>query len=272
MLAAVPLKNPGGDRSVSNLACERVYATPNAGICLSADRGAITTYGAQLLDGRLTPVRDLPMGGVPSRTRLSPDSSWTATTSFLSGHGYGSIGFSTETVITDRATGRSLGNLEKTFATLINGERVKARDLNVWGVTFPAGPHPATFYATVATGGETWLARGDLRSRTLTALRKNAECPSLSPDGRRLVYKKRAGAPTRWRYHVLDLETGLERALPERRSVDDQAEWLDDHRVLYGLQREGTGQTDVWMVDVRRRTQPRVLVPDAWSPAVVDPR
>lgn len=270
LLAAVPLGDPGGRRSVSSMSCDRVYAAAAAGICLAADRGAVTTYSAELLDGRLAPRSPVEISGIPSRARLSADGTMAATTTFVSGHGYGTIGFSTETTIIDTTGGRSFGNLEQTFSTLIDGKRTAAADLNVWGVTFAPGPHPSAFYATVATGGRTWLARGDLARRTLTAIRPDAECPSLSPNGRTLVYKKRAGSPITWRYHVLDLKTGLEQALSETRSVDDQAEWLDDQHVLYGVPRSGTGETDVWVADVRPgRGQPSVFLPDAGSPAVV---
>jgi len=269
-LAAVPLADPDGRRSVSTMSCDRVYATATSGICLAAARGAITTYRADLLTGRLAVTGPIPINGIPSRARLSADGTWAATTAFISGHGYGTIDFSTETVVVERSTGRVLGNLEKTFSTIIDGHRNAAADLNIWGVTFAPGPRPNRFYATFATGGTTWLAEGDLAARTLTALRPDAECPSLSPDGRRLVYKKRAGSSSTWRYHVLDLATGVERPLVETRSVDDQADWLDDNHVLYGVTRPGAAESDVWVADVRPRAgRPRVFLPAASSPAVV---
>jgi hypothetical protein len=269
MMAAVPLSDPGGPRSVSTQECERVYSTATAGICLSADRGAVTTYQGALLNAQFAPIGTVPVNGAPSRARLSSDGSISGTTVFTAGQGYGTIGFSTETRIYDRATRHSYGNLEKTFAVMIDGKRTTAVDLNIWGVTFQPGNRPTTFYATVATGGLTWLARGDLQTRTLTAIHQDAECPSISPDGRTIVFKRRDGSKIKWRYHALDLVTGAQWDLPETRSVDDQAEWLDDKTIVYGLQQSGTGKADIWTVPVRGTTQPRILIPNAFSPAVV---
>jgi hypothetical protein len=57
--------------------------------------------------------------------------------------------------------------------------------------------------------------------------------------------------------------------LAESRSVDDQVEWLDGDRILYGLPREGTAETDVWMVPAGGTGSPAVYIPYAWSPSVV---
>ena len=58
---------------------------------------------------------------------------------------------------------------------------------------------------------------------------------------------------------------------PRRRSIDDQVEWLDDGRVVYGLAGEGSdaAQTSVWVVPADGTGSPEVLIPNAWSPAVV---
>jgi dipeptidyl aminopeptidase/acylaminoacyl peptidase len=70
------------------------------------------------------------------------------------------------------------------------------------------------------------------------ALRENAESPSVSPDGTRVVFKRQLAtfANLRWQLTVLDLRTQQETALAaESSSVDDQAEWLDAERIVYGI-------------------------------------
>jgi hypothetical protein len=267
LVAAVPLSAPGGLRAVSETQCDRVYARAGTGLCLSADRGAVTTYRADVLDGALKAVRKIDLGGIPNRARVASDGSIMATTSFVAGHSYLDSGFSTETVITDVSGGVNYGNLEKTFTTMIDGKKVTAADLNVWGVTFVPGPKPTRFYATVATGGKFWVAEGDLGTKTLTAIHAGGECPSLSPDGTKIVYKHRI-SPTAWRLYGYDLAGRQQWELPETRSVDDQVEWLDNEHVTYGLPRAGSAETDIWSSPLREG-KPVVLVPDAWSPAVV---
>ena len=142
----------------------------------------------------------------------------------------------------------------------------------MWGVSFV---DDRTFYATAATGGHTYLVHGDLEARTLTAVRDNAACPSLSPGRHpgRLQGRHRPRRAPPLDPGVLDLATGVEQLLDgERASVDDQVEWLDDDTVLYGLPRtEEPGVTDVWALDVAPGSQPRLLLAEAWSPAVVRP-
>lgn len=103
--------------------------------------------------------------------------------------------------------------------------------------TQPRWPPPAAIRGPSAqrmacTGHSTppgWLAEGSLSRRELRTLAGGVECPSISPDGTKVVYKKRASSePITWRLHVLDVADGRDVALAETRNVDDQAEWLDD--------------------------------------------
>ncbi|MFD7077883.1 hypothetical protein ACFV9G_26970 [Nocardioides sp. NPDC059952] len=270
-VGAVALADPGGARALTDLSCDRVYAQARSVSCLATERGVVSRYRAtdlatstggkawQEVDGA-----DLP--GLPSRTRISPDGQLVSSTVFVNGDSYMVSGFSTRTLIR-RIGGASYGDLEK-FSLIVDGRKVSPVDRNVWGITF--ADDDRTFYATVATGGRTYLARGDLTERSLTTIADHVECPSLSPDGTRIAFKEADKDGTRWTPAVLDLATGKRTVLAgETHSVDDQIEWLDDDTVLYGLEREGEPVDDVWALDTSASAIPRVLIPEAASPAVL---
>jgi hypothetical protein len=266
----VPLADPAGPRAVTDTSCDRVYAVAAGGLCLSADRGAITTYAAHVLDRDLRPTTAVKITGSPSRARVSADGRYAASTVFVAGHSYTDIGFSTVTEIVQTATGHSLGNLED-WPISKDGRPYRSADVNFWGTTFGPG---GVFYATVGTHGRTYLVRGDIAAHQLTTVQENAECPSLSPDGKLVVYKKAVGSTSarHWRFTVLDLASGVETPLPESRSIDDQVAWLDGSHVLYGVPRgTGSGRTDVWVSPVPPLATgaTHLLVPDAESPASV---
>jgi hypothetical protein len=269
LVASVPLADPTGVRTITGLACDRVYATAILQSCLHTDRGVVTTFNGTLLDATGGEVDAWPLAGVPSRTRISPDSRLVAATSFVTGESYATVRFSTMTTISTTDGSLDYGNLED-FALLVDGARVTAADRNIWGVTFGADDN--TFFATAASAGRTWLVRGDLTARTLTAIRDTAECPSLSPDGTRIAYKKdRSPDDTAaWSIAVLDLATGTETILPEERSVDDQVEWLDTETLLYGLARaDEVGDSDVWSLSADGTSEATLFLAHAWSPAVI---
>lgn len=102
----------------------------------------------------------------------------------------------------------------------------------------------------------------------MTTLRENAECPSLSPDGTRLVVKKRVpGLPAEapWRLYALDLASGAETPLAEERSVDDQVVWTDDRTVVYAL--PGDFGADLYAVPADGSGAPARLMDSALAPA-----
>ncbi|MCK7622642.1 TolB-like translocation protein [Streptomyces sp. RS10V-4] len=264
-ITAVPAAHPGAARTASGLTCLRFHAAAGTGICLQAERGALTdTYRALVLDARLRVRHRFPAPGIPTRARVSPSGRTVAWTVFVSGDSYAGTAFSTRTAIADTRTWALDDNLED-YAVTKDGRPYHASDVNVWGVTFA---DDTRFYATLATGGRTYLVRGDRTARTLTTLHGNVECPSLSPDGTRVAYKKRvpgASPDAPWRLYVLDLATGRETATAEHRSIDDQALWSGTRTLLYAL--PGDYGSDLWTVPADGSGTARRLMTSAVAPA-----
>ncbi|GAA4576348.1 TolB family protein [Planotetraspora kaengkrachanensis] len=265
MLAAVPLGDPGGPRTVTSQRCDRAYAAAGTVACLRP-ASALGATRLSVLDDGMRELRSIELTGFPNRLRVSDSGRMIAWTLFVSGDSYAGGEFSTRAGILDTRTGRLATSVEE-FAAVVDGRPYRAADLNVWGVTFTRDDN--RFYATVATAGHRYLAEGDFAARTLRTLADGVECPSLSPDGTRVAFKSAVGGdPARgWRLSVLDLASKRVTATGETRSVDDQAIWLDDRTVAYGLQRSD-GVNDVWAVPADGTGTPRLLVPGANSPSI----
>jgi len=250
----------GSATEVGSLACQRVHMAAEAGLCLALAPSGVE-YRARIFDGRFKTRAEFPLTGLPSRARVSPSGRWGAITTFVSGDAYAEAGeFSTRTTIIDMRAGRPIADLEK-FEARKGADRIDAPDFNFWGVTFARDDD--TFYATLATGGERYLVKGSINERRVELLRKNVECPSLSPDGTRVAYKKRVGEVEDWRLHVLELDSGRDVALSERRSIDDQVEWLGDGTIIYGDERS------VWAVRADGGGRPRRILRSAASPTAL---
>jgi hypothetical protein len=268
LVASVSLGDPKGPRIVTKRACDRVYATRQYEICLHTEAQAVTTFHATLFDSRGATIRTWQLPGVPSRTRISADSHLVAQTSFVTGTSYGEHESSTETSIST-TNGKDYGDLNA-FAFEVDGKPVTAPDRSFWGVTFSSDDN--TFYATAALDGTTWLVRGDLAARSLTAISTAAECPSLSPDGTKVAYKKNLSTTgtAHWTLAVRVLATGSETLLPIQPSVDDQAEWLNGTTLLFGLPDGNVvGDSNVWSVPIDGMSAPTMFLKHAWSPSVV---
>ncbi|MGV9247117.1 TolB family protein [Streptomyces sp. NPDC003710] len=267
-LVAAPATSPSGPRTASGLKCLRFYAASGTGVCLQAVHGPVSdTYRAAILDASLHVRARYDVQGIPSRARVSPSGRFAAWTAFVGGDSYAGTNFSTRTAIVDTRTGALTPSLE-TYRIVKDGRTYHAADVNFWGVTFASDDH--TFYATLATQGTTYLIRGDLRSRTVTTLHTNVECPSLSPDGTRIAFKKRvAGLPkdAPWHLYVLNLRTLRETPLAEPRSVDDQAVWRDDRTLVYAL--PGDYGADLYELPADGTGKPRRISTAAVSPAYV---
>jgi hypothetical protein len=262
-VAVAPLRDGRpGRRELTGLRCERIHFAAGRGLCLTRGRGFAAGYRAEVVGPDLRVLRGLDVAGVPSRARVSPDGRNGSVTLFVAGHAYTDAGsFSTQTTLIDLASGTKIADLEQ-FTVLRDGRQVTAVDRNFWGVTFARDSD--RFYATMATGGRTYLIEGSVRGRSARVIHANVECPSLSPDGTRIAYKRRPGVGSApWRLAVLDLADGRETLLSETRNVDDQVEWLDSRRVLYGV--DGA----VWSAPADGSGAPSRFLAGAGSPAVV---
>jgi hypothetical protein len=271
--------DPDGDRIGLGVRCLRGYLAGAILACLRVGDGPSAGYEAAVFDasrviagpvsGPISAVDVLariPLPGVPSRVRVSASGRLVAWTSFVQGDSYAPGDFSTRTGVYDLQTGAFVTSLEG-FATTVDGRRWHRADTNIWGVTL--ADNDRTFFATLGSAGHTWLMRGDLRARTLRSVHRNVECPSLSPDGHRVAYKKRVGDV--WRLTVLDLATGAETPLAEPASVDDQVTWLDGQSVLYARPARGRSGSDIWRVPADGTGTPSVYLAGASSPAMITP-
>jgi hypothetical protein len=265
-VAIMPLDALDGPRYLTPLVCQRTYMAAGQGLCLT-DGLTASRFGADF-----RPSQAVQQPGIPTRARVSPDGRRGAMTWFVAGHSYADARFSTQTTLVDLQPGDALTNLEQ-FTILRDDAQFRAVDFNFWGVTF--GRDSNRFYATLASGGRTYLIDGDVARREGRILRENVECPSISPDNTRLAFKERIDptSPNRWRLAILDLRNQeVTHVTGEVHSVDDQVEWLDDGHILYALQDEGPPATiaqDIWVATLDDSQPPRRLLKGALSPAVV---
>jgi Tol biopolymer transport system component len=193
---------------------------------------------------------------------------------FISGQGYAAT-FTTRSSIVDAISGESIVDDLESWPVTRDGAAFKEIDFNFWGVTFTRDGK--RFYATLGTGGHTYLVQGDFASRQMHVVADGVECPSLSPDGKRIGFKRRDpagdGGRLHWHVAVLDLESGQVRVLPgEARSVDDQVEWNGNGELLYAMPVEAgqsSAEMDVWAIAADGDAPARRLARFAFSPAVV---
>jgi hypothetical protein len=271
-VAFVDARRVAQPQFVDGLTCEAVYVAGDRGICLRVEYRILGIFAAALFDARtFGALGKVPVKGIPSRARVSVDGKIAASTVFTSGHGYDSMSFSTQTLLIDVASSQIIADLE-TFSVRRDGKPFKNRDFNFWGVTF--SPDSQYFYATLSTQRQHLLVKGDIAARSAVVIQENVECPSLSPDGKRIAYKKRLNRPgnVAWQLHVLDLASRNDTPLAEKRSVDDQLEWLNDEFVLYTLpdsDTRATPVTNVWRIGADGNAPPELFLKNASSPAVV---
>ena len=147
----------------------------------------------------------------------------------------------------------------------------RSADVNFWGVTF-ATDDTLLRHPRHRRSRRTWSA-ASVGTRELTVLRENVECPSLSPDGTKVAYKKASGVG-------VGAQVALHRAGPRLRRGDRAAGDAQHRRparlagrrprALRRAPRRDRPHRRLGQPAVRR--PPRLLVPDADSPAVVRPQ
>jgi len=277
-LSFVSSDHSGGQRTITPLACDRAYAAADTVVCL---RPVDASTGTQLvvLDPQLRERQTVALSGFPNRTRVSPSGRMVAWTLLVEGHSHAGSGFSTSTGILDTHTGTLVPSLDA-FSVVRDGQPYHPAEANFSSVTFADDNR---FFASMSTGGLRYLVEGDIAAMRVRTVTLDVERPSLSPDGTRIAFTHTDGGAdgvdhdhyshnghgeseiTR-QLSILDLNTLRITHLGETRSVDDQAVWLDDATVAYSLQRPD-GTNDVWAVPADGTGSPRVLVPEANSPA-----
>lgn len=267
-----PLDHPDDRVLLTSPACERSYFGPKTGLCLTINRESVSPRAyAIFVDHSLKVTKQLPLDGLPIRARVSPDNRWAAATVFVTGENYAGD-FTTRTSLFSLEDGSVIDSLE-TFTVERDGKAYKEVDFNFWGVTFfESGDR---FLATLGTGGKRFLVEGDIARRHFKVIANDVECPSLSPDGQKIVFKRSGQVKSAWRLWVKVLATGDEWAITDDdRYIDDQAEWLDNDRVLYGLlYGEGVPENSlsIWISNISRESgfDASVFLRSASSPSVV---
>jgi hypothetical protein len=271
-IGVITLANPSRQWIMNTLECERSHFGKSGGLCLALNRDSVQPRAyAYFLDARLQPLSRLDLAGLPIRARVSPDAKLAASTVFVTGENYASEDFTTRTTLYDLPARHAIADVER-FTVERDGKPFSNSDFNFWGVTFRRDSN--RFLATLGTGGKRFLVEGDVARRHFRVIADDVECPSLSPDERHVVFKRKRRQTFGWQLWAMDLATRESWAITEdQQDIDDQVEWLDNARVVYGMVL-GPGAADdnlsLWTTRVDRAAgkNRQFFLRSAWSPAV----
>jgi hypothetical protein len=218
-----------------------------------------------------------------SRARISNDGTLTAWTNFIYGGGYqdaGMANFVTATYVGQIVNGKGIASNIATWVLLNKGSRTSEPDLKYWGITYH--PHNTAtqqqFLVTAFFQGKPHLAQGDMATKTMTVIAEGVECPSYSPDGKRIAFKKRIDS-THWAVAIMDLASKKETVFKDLGySVDDQIDWLNDNTLIYetnALSMIGPPKINLHTLDITvlpEKARSQLWLADARSAAVYLPR
>jgi hypothetical protein len=293
-------RQPLARGEVTDFRCARLHAALNSEIvCLSNNQkingrfefsAPYAAHYSRDLSKQLNSIEITP-GARISRARISSDGTKQAWTMFVKGHNYmdaASSQFSTLTEInlgiTDKSKDKSKDksnekpnlahNLER-WSLTHKGEVVKAIDLNYWGVTFHP-KKPQQFLVTAFFKGQAYLALGDSSSKSMKVIFEGVECPSYSPEGDTIAFKKRMSS-TRWAPAILNLNTLKSTVFSHiKQSVDDQIDWLDANTLIYevvDVPLIGEASVDLMSLDISKPKQPhKIWLKNARSAAIYKPK
>jgi hypothetical protein len=251
-------------RRLTPLSCARVHYAAGTGLCLVEEPdGRIVRQMLYLFDSTFAVRSRLVLRGVPIRARVSPDGRLASVTTYGEEESPAGERLASESILIDAASGRVIADLRE-FSVASGSDQPIAAPVDIASVAFADGDR---FVATLSTPAARYLVSGSVTGRRLGVIGQGLANEAIAPDGRRVIVKKQTGVRGHWQLVVLDLESGQEVTLNQAsRSVDDQVEWLDDSHVVYhDVTEAGTG---IWALAADGATPPRLLIPDAFSPAV----
>lgn len=266
------IRHTDGTRTLLDRSCMRVHIAGDHGVCLSETDDIPVSFDTTFFEASNLDVdiKGYP-SALPSRARMSPTGRFSAVTAFVTGASYVDIGTETTTIVTiDEIDSNRLLRGANQFDIASDEDRFQTFDAQYWGITF--APDEDEVYVTGFYGEQPEIMRGTLNDMTLAPTGWIGSCPSLSPDGKTLVFKEARQDGT-FELVAVDVESNTKMKLGEERSVDDQVEWLDNDTILYAVHPEGGDnpvqpEFDIWMLDIAPGSEPVLFLPNADSPAV----
>jgi hypothetical protein len=256
----------GGRRYLTPLRCGRVHFAGGSGVCLAEHaEGTTVKFVADLFDRSFRQTHRLELAGVPTRVRVSPDGRLAAVTTYAEEESPAGERLAIESILIDLPAGRVIADLRE-FAIDTAEVGSISGPVDFASVSFDRDGD--RFFATLSTPVQRFVVVGSIRERRLRPIKADLATEALSPDGTRLLVKRRVGERGFWQLLVLDLATLAERALDQNdRTIDDQVEWLNDDEVVY---HDATDQgTQIWALAADGQSKPRLLVANAFSPVAV---
>lgn len=266
----VGIRRADGTRELLDRTCDRLHVQGSVGLCLDGPIG-LGRYDVDVIDFTSAdlPILEHDVGVLPSRARVAADQRWASATMFASGTSYQDVGaFATYVTVTGLAPDDGPTVLLDRFALNQSDPSHTAfpDDRNYWGISWGEN---GDFWVTAGSDAAVELLTGRADTRELFTTGIAGSCPSLSPDGETLVYK-RTRPDGGFDLVARTLRTGAERMLDESHSVDDQVEWLDNDTILYALHQGdptvSQPEFDIWALDVTPGAAPVLFLPNANSP------